>query len=130
MKDAAKRSASPVESNPNPLLAFSVAHPGAIWTIAKGAGIGAAVGLGVGLGLPGRGAFHRAAVALLFALAIALIGGLIAAARAIPHDHGGVEPEKEDWAAKVEAKMKSGSSNPVPRRVAQAKTAQPKKKAT
>lgn len=84
MKDAAKRSPSAVESDINPLQAFSTAHPGVARTIAWGTGLGAAVGIGLGLILPGRGAWYRAAVTLLVALGCALIGGLIAGARAIP----------------------------------------------
>jgi Flp pilus assembly protein protease CpaA len=105
-----------VESNANPLQAFLAVHPGAAWTIAKGVGIGASVGIGIGLALPGWGAWYRAAVTLLFALGCALIGGLIAGAIAIPRRRR-IEPLKADWAVKVDTKMKSRTSNPVPRRV-------------
>jgi hypothetical protein len=53
------------------------------------------------------------------ALGFALIGGLIAGARAIPPASKAVQQQKPDWAAKVDTKMKSGSSSPVPRRVSQ-----------
>ncbi len=117
MKDAAKRPPSPVSSNANLLPAFFTEHPHAAWTIAKGAGIGAALGIGAGLGLPGRGAWFRVAVMLLVSLGFALIGGLITAARVIPRTRA-KNPDKREWAAKVEAKMKSGSSSPTPRRIA------------
>lgn len=123
MKDAATRSPSPVPSNTNPssenpLSTFFKNHPHAAVSIAKGAGIGAALGIGVGLGLPGRGAGFRTEVILLISLGFALIGGLIAAARAIPRKEPEETLKEREWLTKVEARMKSGSSNPVPRRIA------------
>ena len=108
-------------SGANPLSTFHKEHPKAAWTIAKGAGIGAALGIGVGLALPGRGAGFRAAVTLLVLLGFALIGALIAASRAIPRQKPGASPRELEWLAKVEARMKSGSSSPVPRRITPSK---------
>ena len=119
MTDAAK-SRSAVESNPNPdpnpLEAFALAHPGAIRAIAIWTAAGAAVGIGIGVALPGRGAWYRAAVALLTGLGCALIGGLIAGVGIIPSKRHAVHANPA-WTEKVDAKMKADASSPVPRRV-------------
>lgn len=118
MKAATPRSTSSAESGATPLQAFLDAHPGAVQTIAIGTAIGAGLGLGVGLGLPGRGAWYRAAVTLLFVLGFALAGALVAAAFVLPRPNRAARHTKPDWQARVDEKMTKGSSSPTPRRVA------------
>jgi hypothetical protein len=115
---AAPGSQSPAESGASPLEAFLRAHPAMVKTIAIGAAVGAGLGLGLGLGLPGRGASHRAAVTLLMMLGFALAGALVAAAIATHRPRGALRVKRPGWQRRVDAKMKEGSSSPVPRRAA------------
>jgi uncharacterized protein (DUF58 family) len=113
---AAPGSTSPAESGTDPVKAFTREHPGAVEAVAIGAAIGAGLGLGIGLGLPGRGASYRAAVTLLILLGFALAGALVAAAIVIRPPRRTTHAKRPGWQKRVDAKVKEGTSSPVPRR--------------
>jgi hypothetical protein len=115
---AAPGSTSPAESGATPVESFIRSNPGAVKAVAIGAAIGAGLGLGIGIGLPGRGASYRAAVTLLIVLGFALAGALVAAAVAIRPARRATHAKKPGWQKRVDAKVREGTSSPIPRRAA------------